>query len=91
MSMSLIKIYRTPTTTTERLPTEQQNGYHGVATEQFIEGEYALIGIMNVIAKLSTTFLIVTFCGLNGRIEILPIIVTLVGFVIGCGLFYINV
>ena len=39
MSMSLIKIYRTPTTTNERLPTEQQNGYHGVATEQFIEGD----------------------------------------------------
>ena len=38
MSMSLIKIYRTPTTTNERLPTEQQNGYHGFATEQFIEG-----------------------------------------------------
>ena len=37
--MSLIKIYRTPTTTNERLPTEQQNGYHGVATEQFIEGD----------------------------------------------------
>ena len=39
--MSLIKIYRTPTTTNERLPTEQQNGYHGVATEQFIEGALA--------------------------------------------------
>ena len=39
MSMSLIKIYRTPTTTNERLPNEQQNGYHGFATEQFIEGE----------------------------------------------------
>ena len=38
MSMSLIKVYQTPTTTNERLPTEQQNGYHGVATEQFIEG-----------------------------------------------------
>ena len=36
--MSLIKIYRTPTTN-ERLPTEQQNGYHGFATEQFIEGD----------------------------------------------------
>ena len=34
MSMSLIKIYRTPITTNERLPTEQENGYHGVATEQ---------------------------------------------------------
>ena len=39
-NMSLIKIYRTPTTTNERLPTEQQNGYHGFATEQFIEGAY---------------------------------------------------
>ena len=39
MSMSLIKIYRTPTTTNERLPTERQNGYHGFATEQFIEGD----------------------------------------------------
>ena len=38
MSMSLIKIYRTHTTTNERLPTEQQNGYHGFATEQFTEG-----------------------------------------------------
>ena len=38
--MSLIKIYRTPTTTNERLPTEQQNGYHGFETEQFIEGEH---------------------------------------------------
>ena len=36
--MSLIKIYRTPTATNERLPAEQQNGYHGFATEQFIEG-----------------------------------------------------
>ena len=40
MSMSLIKVYRTHTTTNERLPTEQQNGYHGFATEQFIEGDY---------------------------------------------------
>ena len=39
MSMSLIKIYQTHTTTNERLPTEQQNGYHGIATEQFIEGD----------------------------------------------------
>ena len=43
MSMSLIKMYRTPTSTNERLPAEQQNGYHGFATEQFtvwfIEGD----------------------------------------------------
>ena len=44
MSMSLIKIYRTPTTTNKRLPTEQQNGYHGVATEQFIEGVDGVTG-----------------------------------------------
>ena len=43
MSISLIKIYRTPTTTNERLPTEQQNGYHGVATEQLIEGDVSHI------------------------------------------------
>ena len=43
MSMSLIKIYQTPTTTNEWLPTEQQNGYHGVATEQFIEGDGACV------------------------------------------------
>ena len=48
MSMSLIKIYRTPTTTNERLPTEQQNGYHGFATEQFIEGDYACICSMSL-------------------------------------------
>ena len=47
MSMSLIKIYRTPTTTNERLPSEQQNGYHGVATEQFIEGEIVMAAIVD--------------------------------------------
>ena len=44
MSMSLIKIYRTPTTTNERLPTEQQNGYHGVVIEQFMEGDTCVAG-----------------------------------------------
>ena len=42
MSMSLIIIYRTPTTTNELLPAEQQNGYHKFATEQFIEGDIIL-------------------------------------------------
>ena len=44
--MSLIKIYRTPTTTNERLPAEQQNGYHGFANEQFTEGEVAPIRVL---------------------------------------------